>query len=520
MDGSAAESPRLLGPRTRLAYAGFTLVFLVLVLYGASGPRGTDQFWYLGDTITLLDGEPPLTNTIFPGPLLRGQVSIDEPYFAHHTIVLYLVLPFAKCLGVYAGWLAFNIAAALTVATLVAITMHRLASPSAAVLAYGTFLLLPLIVWQTANVLQELALCLLTALLAVLYVFAAQSPLRWILLLVISSLAVLANPLFLAVALALPVLFLIQLRRGLKPGYVVVALLALGASLFFQAMKSHWFPSSFQPSLTAVIVSAIPGGGNMEWHHRVEPPVVTIGLLARKVFHALQSQLGLSGTAAFYWPADLMLLGSALLVLRRRSDPRIGRLLAATAGFVTLFTAMVCCHQNQFRYLAIITPTTLLCTAVFADRACTSARSRRWLACAVAAALLSFAAADAALAARARSQGRRAAAAIADIRRETGNLADDLPVIIEAESSGEPLMLAYALRPRKCLLLMQGYLPPETNAQLLDRFRPRLIFCRPGSALPELAGATRFEADWPEDYSEFEAYIVPDAGQTSRPIGK
>ena len=74
--------------------------------------------------------------------------------------------------------------------------------------------------------------------------------------------------------------------------------------------------------------------------------------------------------------------------------------------------------------------------------------------------------------------------------------------------------------PRKCLILMQGYLPPETNAQLLDRFQPRLIFCRPGSALPELAGATRFEADWPEDYSEFEAYIVPDAGQTSRPIGK
>ena len=77
-------------------------------------------------------------------------------------------------------------------------------------------------------------------------------------------------------------------------------------------------------------------------------------------------------------------------------------------------------------------------------------------------------------------------------------------------------MLAYALRPRKCLILKQGYLPPQTLRQLLATFRPKIIFCRPESDLPKQAGATRLEANWPAQYDEFEAYQVRQAG--TRPL--
>jgi hypothetical protein len=497
-------------------YAGVTLVFVVVVLYACSGPRGSDQFWYLGDTMTLLAGEPPLTNFLFPGPLLRDDYPVEKSYFVHHTLVSYMVLPFAGWLGAYHGWIAFNIVCALTAAVLIAAALHRLASPSVALIGYSVFLLLPLTIWQTANMLQEVAFCMMTALLTVLYVFGERSLVRWIAIFAVCGVAVLCHPLYLPVAGALPFVFLWQKRHALKVRHFVLAGVVLGAVLFLQTMKSRWFPSTFEPSLTAKILSTIPGQGNMEWHFRAELPALTLGLLISKAWHALKCQLALLPTAVFFWPANVLLLGSMLLISHRNENPRIARLVSATAVFMGLFALLICSFRNQFRYSLIITPAILISTAVYAHRAFTSARRRRVAAGVAVAALLGFATIDTAIARRLHREGKHAAVAIEDIRRQTESLANDQCVVIEVASSSEPLMLAYALRPRKCLILKRGYLPPDKVQWLLAKLGPKIVFCRPGSDLPEQAGATRLEANWPGRYHEFEAYEVRQAGRTAR----
>ncbi len=130
----------------------------------------------------------------------------------------------------------------------------------------------------------------------------------------------------------------------------------------------------------------------------------------------------------------------------------------------------------------------------------------------MAAALIGFVTIDAVIAWHLHRQGKQAAMTIETIRRQTENLADDQRVVIEAGSSSEPLMLAYALRPRKCLILKQGYLPPRMVRQLLATFSPKIIFCRPESDLPKQAGATHLEANWPGQYHEFQAYQVRQKG--------
>jgi hypothetical protein len=328
--------------------------------------------------------------------------------------------------------------------------------------------------------------------------------------------AALCHPLYLPVAGALPFVFLWQKRHALKVRHFVLAGVVLGAVLFLQTIKSRWLPSTLQPSLTAIILGAIPGKGNMEWHFRAELPALTLGLMISKIWDALKCQLALLPTAVFFWPANVMLLGSVLLLRRRKEDPRIARLVSATLVFVGLFALLVCFHQNQFRYSLIITPAILISTAVYAHRAFTSARRRRVAAGVAVAALLGFATIDAAIARRLHREGKQAAVAIEDIRRQTESLANDQCVVIEVASSSEPLMLAYALRPRKCLSIKRGYLPPEKVQWLLAKLSPKIVFCRPGSDLPEQAGATRMDANWPGQYHEFQAYEVPQAGTTAR----
>ncbi|MEE9294702.1 MAG: hypothetical protein V3W34_07060 [Phycisphaerae bacterium] len=503
----------------RLAYAGITLAFLAITLYACSGPRGSDQFWYLGETITLMAGEPPLSNTIFPGPLLRGEFVVEKNYFNHHTLVSYLVLPFATWLGAYRGWIAFNIVSVLTAGALIAVGLRRLATHWVALIGYGVFLLLPVTIWQTANMLQEAAFCMITALLSVLYVFGERSQLRWIVLFAVSAAAVLCHPLYLPLAAILPVLFLWRQRSALTTGHFVLAGMALGVVVFLQTMKSGWFPSIFQPSFTAMVLSAIPGRGNMEWHYRVELPALTPGLMISKVVDALKCQLALRPAAVFFWPTNVMLLGSVLLIRRRGEHPKTARLVSATVAFIALFALLVCLHQNQFRFSLIITPAILMSTAVYTHRAFTSARGRQGAAGLLATVLLGFAAIDVALARHLRRDGTQAAMTIESIRRQTEGLGDDQRIVIEASSSSEPLMLAYALRPRQCLILKRGYLSPQMVQRLLASFAPRVLFCRPNSDLPEQAGAIRLEADWPGQYREFKAYEIRQAGTHGAGLG-
>lgn len=512
VNDSVAENPRLVRAVLPLAYAGTTLVFLAITLYACSGPRGSDQFWYLGDTITLMADEPPLTNTIFPGPLLRGEFTVEKNYFNHHTLVSHLVLPFATRLGAYRGWIAFNIVSALTAAALIAVGLRRLTTPRVALIGFAVFLLLPVTIWQTGNILQEAAFCMITALLTVLYVIGERSQLRWMILFAVSGAAVLCHPLYLPLALILPAVFLWRQRSVLTTVHYLTAGLALGTVVFFQTVKAEWFPSTFQPSFTAKILSAIPGGGNMEWHFRAELPALTLGLVISKVVHALKYQFALGPAAVFFWPANAMLLGSALL-FRRWKEPKIAPLVSATAAFITLFALLVCLHQNQFRYLLIITPAILMSTAVFAHRAFTSARSRQYAAWLLATVLLGFAAIDVALAQRLRRDGTQAAMTIENIRRQAEGLADDQRIVIEAGSSSEPLMLAYALRPRPCLILKRGYLSRQEIQQLFTSFAPKILICRPNSDLPEQATAIRLEWNWPGQYREFNAYEVGQAGK-------
>jgi hypothetical protein len=244
----------------------------------------------------------------------------------------------------------------------------------------------------------------------------------------------------------------------------------------------------------------------------VELPPVTWSLLFRKAVSAAKHQLTLGRSAVFFWPVNAFLAGSVLLIRYGRDDARVTRLLTATIVLVGLFSAMVWLHANQARLSLIIVPAILLSCAVSVNRFSRQIRQRPLLRSAgitlVGLLLVGFLAIDVALVCHLRSEAELAERTIGQIRKHTEHLDPQARVVIESRSSFEPLLLAHALHPRKCLILAKGYLSHEVLNELSRRFRPSLIFCHQGSDLPRMLDAEQVRTEWSGQYRGFVPYEV------------
>ena len=84
-------------------------IFVFLIYWGSSsGVRGTDQYWYLADAESLLNGQGVQTNNIFPVSVYKEVPSIPLP-FVHNILNLYFVILPGIFFGAYTSFIIMNI---------------------------------------------------------------------------------------------------------------------------------------------------------------------------------------------------------------------------------------------------------------------------------------------------------------------------------------------------------------------------------------------------------------------------
>src|SRR5919108_5969848 len=74
-------------PETLLIVA-VLLIFTVLVWIGASGVRGSDQYWYVADVESLIEGHGVQSNEVYPAAIRDGVTSLPRP-FVHNILNVY-----------------------------------------------------------------------------------------------------------------------------------------------------------------------------------------------------------------------------------------------------------------------------------------------------------------------------------------------------------------------------------------------------------------------------------------------
>ena len=161
---------------SRNIYIYVALIWLLIIfLLGEWGLRGTDQYWYISDLESLVDGYGK-SNTVFSGSLLRGY---DGNSFIHQTLILYLLTPLAKVFGAYNSWVIFNFTSMFFSSILIYKSMIKLnAGVIRAWIAFGIFLSNPITIFIIGEPLVEATQPMFISLI-LYFLVSIQSPLEY-----------------------------------------------------------------------------------------------------------------------------------------------------------------------------------------------------------------------------------------------------------------------------------------------------------------------------------------------------
>jgi len=333
----------------RLFLFSTAVLSCILVWYGAAGLRGTDQYWYIADVLTISQGLESFTNNFFPGPMLRNGIVPAKNYFMHNSPVMFPIGWLSRFIDAYNAWILTNVACHAIVAGCIFYIAVRYTTTIIAMIVTGFYLISPIAIWQTINPLLEMYYSSLVAMQLLCFCYRERSLFRYGLYVsLIVGLA--SHPIFFVPACIWAVLDFIA-SKNKKTGLIIFSLFSIGSYLVLQG-KDVWFPSSFQPELKAIIASVVPGRSNMYWHYSEILPVVDLHLMKNKVLYALQKHFFTARFAPLYIFTNVALIVSCYLVIFRLK--KWWRLLIPFGVFGGQYIAMIFLQQNHPRYQQIV----------------------------------------------------------------------------------------------------------------------------------------------------------------------
>lgn len=352
----ANERKKSLDP-SKIFLVGATLLSILLIWYGAAGLRGTDQYWYIADVLSISEGAAHLTNNYFPGPMLRDDAVTKNNYFMHNNPVMVFIAGLTNYMEAYCAWILVNVMFHLLVALCVFKVTAFLAVNRIATIVTGLYLFSPIAIWQTINPLLEMYFSALLALQVLCFFFRDRFIYRAFLY-IFFLLGVVSHPIFLVPALLWGIWSLYEFRQAGIIFSVAVCALYYMCLLRFMDMKDVWFPTSFQPNLKAIVASVVPGKSNMIWHYSEFLPVVDLQLMRAKLVSALSKHLLIPKFAPLYVFTNLALLSACFLTVLHFK--RWWRTLFPLGIFGLQYVALICLQQNHPRFQQIIAAVTFI----------------------------------------------------------------------------------------------------------------------------------------------------------------
>ena len=332
-----------------------SILAIALCIWGSNGVRGTDQYWYLSDTETLIKDQKPLSNITFPGTVIRNDRSgVKDNYIIHNGPLIHIHAIVGKHTGAYNSWILLNIALHIFIGLSIYLCTATLTSTRTASCVSALYLVSPIGLWQTVNLLQEQFFAGLMAAIALTWLHKDKNSRALEFLLAgLLAFGVLCHPIFFALALIYFAFRLIQSIRIYKN--IQSTFLWIGIACLFFLLKQQteiWFPSNFQPDLNAIITGSIPDKSNMIWHFSDLDTGVTVELLKSKVVAFFYHHFLHPAQLPFYLYTNLAMFLLIFTVYKTRLE-HIRFLIPAILVF-GLYVAITVLMQTQARYQQII----------------------------------------------------------------------------------------------------------------------------------------------------------------------
>jgi hypothetical protein len=485
-------------------------IFLVSAWFGASGVRGSDQYWYVADVESLIDGRGIQTNEIYPVSV-RHDVVTSPRLFIHNRLNLYIVALPALLLGAYNAWIVVNVVSSLLTSVLVFFTVIRVTrSDTIALTTAAAYLLSPLTFWLTTQPLVEASTAPLVALAVHLYVTANAAFWRWALLMLVATLLAYCHEELVLLLPLIPLAYLLHVRplhyRRLTGA---AGLLALGGGLWLLGRGE--FEQYLSVTYWHVLTSPAPA--DMNWFFDLNPQSLPISAVLAKALKGLEVQFTRIDTAylLFYLPFNIVAV-APFIVLLRGAREEVARVGVAGLVFLALHLITVIVVQNQYRYLLMAFPPLLVAVGVSMGRIDLFRSNLHLPNAVIFAAVLAFAAPCWALAWHSHDEGiseRDARENLAIAFNETMPTTDTVMVAIDLPSGFSNQLLGYVLRPRPTLYVSERYGADDYAALINNVHATWLISRRDSPVFEQLAPAmVREERALPVPFADWSLFAI------------
>jgi 4-amino-4-deoxy-L-arabinose transferase-like glycosyltransferase len=319
-----------------------------------AGLRGSDQYWYVADTETLLKGGGVYTNCHYPVRVLRGE---EANPFIHNVPQVYLAAIPGLVFGAFNGWIVMNVLLNFGIAFLVYLMLKRKVQLYISASAAIFYLLCPISFWLSSQPLAEPFLAFIFTFIIYVYLNPDKfgyGNVRYLLLIFLSVLLSLSRYNFLPVLIMVAFVYFIENRREKNILFKSISIL-LGSLIILMIFKS-FMPdnSSFISAVEELLIKKDSFG--MVGFSGIESDTLPLkGIIENiygRIIDALKTQFFSFDRLSilFYVPFNLMII--LILLLHRFSDNSEDKIPVIMTLFVLilhLLTAIA--FQNQFRYL-------------------------------------------------------------------------------------------------------------------------------------------------------------------------
>lgn len=460
---------------TFIAITVLSIALIVTILLAAQGVRGTDQYWYFADVITLMEGQPPVSNLYFPQSVIDGGENAN--YFIHNGPALYLAAIIGGFIGAYEGWLFMNLCSVLIIAACIFFsslkyTNHR----GIALTCCFLFLISPIAVWQSLNMMQEQFFGAVLAIILLSHSYRKTDAGKIIYPLIL-LLSVAIHPLFTVLTAVYVLSKFYSAVRDRDFATLLHAVFFATAAIFVHKAFIQLFPSNFQPTYTSIIAGSVPDVSSMLWHYSDTLPNIDIAFLLNKFKVAIHAHIW-QFPAYFY--TNLALIGAAYLMVFGPRQARNTRyiLFIILGCYLALSTLM----QTQPRYQQIFAPASFLLIALCLDdlrsRLNTLAKNTLFIGTATASLTMSLY-----LCFTYYHQSKQENYSLNQMTQAFSALPESSRIILN--NSEHETKLSYTLRSRKVLSVKEDLIGEEAYHFVVTTFNPDLVIStRPVTDFP------------------------------------
>lgn len=434
------------------------------ILFGAHGVRGTDQYWYLADVTTLIAGQGPFSNLYFPRTIIEGREHAN--YFVHNGPLLYLSAIFGRLTGPFSGWLTINVLSHLITTICIYFVGRKYASTQTSVASAFLYLVSPVAVWQSLNMMQEQFYGAVLALTLLAFSYK-DAVLARIFLQVMLVLCIGIHPLFTCIAIVYILVSLYQAKTSRNApaifGTIIFAVLCGVAWHFYGLM----FPSTFQPNIVSIVKGSVPNVSSMVWHYSDVLPAMNIDFLYKKVAVALKSHI-MQFPVYFY---TNVALGITIYLLA--AEWRKMRDIEWMLSFLlSLYVAMSVLMQTQPRYQQIFAPASFMLLAFGFERIrpYLTVTTKNFFFTSMSSGTVVI---GIFLCHTANIQSKQEQYSLAEISREFSSLPGKSKIMLV--DSEHETKLGYVLKPRSVLSVKTDLLEPDSYNQTISMFQPDYV---------------------------------------------